>query len=233
MNQLIETEDKSHTIYDQRTGEHYHSIHGAIQESGHVFIETGLKHLKPTSQTINILEIGLGTGLNVLLTLLYSENYSKRINYVSVELYPLSNILINQLNYCQQLNKIEYDLIFKSIHNEKWNIPYYLTENFILNKINADFNELELAENSFDLVYFDAFSPETQPELWSDDVFGKIYKSMKNHGFLTTYCSKGIVKRSLKKAGFSIEKLTGPIGKRHIIRAQKRIEISNCCKHNQ
>lgn len=231
MNQIIETEDKSHTIYDGKTGEHYHSIHGAIQESNHVFIENGLKCLKTTSQTINILEVGLGTGLNVLLTLLYSEKLSKRINYVSVELYPLSNILINQLNYCQQLNKIEYDIIFKSIHNEKWNIPYFLSDNFILNKINADFNDLQLAENSFDLVFFDAFSPETQPELWSDEVFEKIYKSTKNHGFLTTYCSKGIVKRSLKKAGFSIEILPGPIGKRHIIRAQKQIEISDCCKH--
>ncbi len=231
MNQIIETEDNSHTIFDQKTGEHYHSIHGAIQESTHIFIEAGLKCTKPATQTLNILEIGMGTGLNVLLTLMHSENISKRINYISIELYPIEKEIINQLNYPKLLHKPDLEIGFQNIHNEKWNIPYYLTENIILNKINADFNDLQLTENSFDLVYFDAFSPETQPDLWTDDVFEKLYKSMKNNGLFVTYCAKGIVKRSLKKAGFQIEILAGPKGKRHIIRATKKIEISNCCNH--
>ena len=231
MIELIETNDCSHTILDKRTGEHYHSIHGAIQESKHIFIEAGLKSLHSISQNINILEVGMGTGLNVFLTFLQTENISKRINYVAIELYPIDNIIVKKLNYCKQLNKTEKEIIFNNIHNEKWNFPYYLADNFILNKINADFKEIALSENSFDLIYYDAFSPETEAELWADEIFDKIYKAMKNNGILVTYCAKGIVKRSLKKAGFRIEVLAGPIGKRHIIRAIKTIEISDCCKH--
>lgn len=231
MPQLIITEDNSHTVFNKEIGEHYHSTHGAIQESKHIFINSGLKQVDAFSNNINILEIGMGTGLNVLLTYADAELSGKKINYVAVELYPLTEEIYSQLNYPELLGNPLLINVLAEIHQNPWNLPFYLSDNFILNKIQAPIQDVQLSENVFDLVYFDAFSPQSQPELWTEDVFKKIYNSMKNNGILTTYSSKGDVKRALKNVGFQIELLAGPAGKRHITRAKKQIEICDCSHH--
>lgn len=229
---LVITEDNSHTIYNEEIGEHYHSTHGAIQESAHIFINSGLRESKSVSSNLNILEIGMGTGLNVLLTYVESDLSGKRINYVSVEAYPVEKEIYNKLNYAELLGNPLLNKVLNEIHEKPWNVPFYLTDSFILNKINAQIQDVQLAENVFDVVYFDAFSPQSQPELWTEEMFKNIYNSMKNNGVLTTYSSKGDVKRALKNAGFKIEILAGPIGKRHIIRAIKEIEMCDCKHHS-
>ncbi|NVN94658.1 MAG: tRNA (5-methylaminomethyl-2-thiouridine)(34)-methyltransferase MnmD [Bacteroidetes bacterium] len=229
--QITTTEDGSHTLYNKTLGEHYHSTFGAIQESQHIFIEAGLNALEKKSGSINILEIGFGTGLNALLT--YQELMKKtyKINYVAIEPFMLDKSIYIQLNYADLLKSKTLQDIFIKIHETPCNVPHFISDSFILNKIEGKLQELELSENAFDLVYFDAFSPEIQPELWDADIFKAIYASMKNNSILTTYSAKGIVKRALKSAGFEIENLPGPIGKRQITRARKAILMSDCHHH--
>lgn len=228
MTKLVITDDNSHTVFNENIGEHYHSTHGAIQESKHIFIEAGLKAAKVISNNINILEIGFGTGLNALLSYSESEFSGLKINYIAIEPYPIENEIYLQLNYSEVLNNQKLKNILTDIHQKPWNIPFYVSDNFILNKVNAKIQDIQLTDNVFDIVYFDAFSPQFQPELWTEDIFRKIFNSMKNNGILTTYSSKGDVKRAMKKVGFKLELLPGPAGKRHIIRAMKIIEICSC-----
>ncbi|MFZ4400739.1 MAG: tRNA (5-methylaminomethyl-2-thiouridine)(34)-methyltransferase MnmD [Bacteroidales bacterium] len=228
--QISITEDGSPTLFSETYGEHYHSIHGAIQESKHIFIQAGFNALEKKSGNINILEIGFGTGLNALLTLQEAAIFSTKINYVSIEPVILEKSIFSQLNYADLLNNKSLQFAFFKMHETPWNFPHYISEQFILHKIEAKLQEVELAENVFDLVYFDAFSPEIQPELWELQIFNKIYASMKNKGILCTYSAKGIVKRALKSAGFEIENLPGPIGKRQITRARKEILMEDCRK---
>ncbi len=225
--EIIKTADGSHSLYVKDLDEHYHSVHGAIQEGKHVFIEMGLKHLtslpaplleKGDVSTINILEIGLGTGLNVLLT--YLENFKKsvQINYTALEAFPLENEIIKELNYVELLDANQHQTIFDRIHSCYWEKNIELTKNFTLHKIKNTLQEVKF-ENTFDIIYFDAFGPRVQPEMWTEEVFTKIYAATKSTGFLVTYCAKGEVKRTLKKVGFTIETLQGPPGKREMVRA--------------
>ncbi len=229
--QIAITEDGSHTLYNNTLGEHYHSTHGAIQESQHIFIEAGLNALEKKSGSINILEIGFGTGLNALLTYQELETKAFKINYVAIEPIMLDKSIYTQLNYTDLLNNKTLLDIFIKMHEIPCDVPHFISDNFILNKIEGKLQELELSENAFDLVYFDAFSPEIQPELWDEEIFKILYASMKNNSILTTYSAKGIVKRALKSAGFEIENLPGPIGKRQITRAKKVILMDDCHHH--
>ena len=214
---IVNTSDKSDTLYSSKFDEHYHSTFGAINESMHVFIQSGLNHCK--LKTIKIFEVGFGTGLNTILTYIESLKKGLTIEYSAIELYPVEINIIKQLNYLQSFTD-EQAKIFQLMHTCNWNEEFPITNQFKLKKINADFNKYLLAEN-YDLIYFDAFAPEKQPDLWSEENFKKIFNSTNINGILTTYSSKGVIKTNLRNSGFTITRLPGPVGKRHIIRAIK------------
>lgn len=214
--QLVVTKDGSHSLFSENFHEHYHSIHGALTESKHVFINAGLKSLAPYL-SVNILEIGFGTGLNCFLTAL--ENDYKRLEYTSVEAYPVKKEIWEKLNYPEILANDQSEL-FKKIHESEWHKKVQLNSNFSLTKIHSKLGNIELRGN-FNLVYFDAFSPEKQPGLWTIDIFEKINNLMDFGGILVTYCAKGSVRRAMKEVGFDVIKLPGPPGKREMLRATK------------
>jgi len=217
MSEIVITKDGSHSIYVQSLDEHYHSVYGAITESQHVFIEAGLKQFR--NQHIRILEMGFGTGLNALLTLAETYELDISINYTGIEKYPLESTVIDSLNY-ESLIGPACKGILKLIHDSPWQKEILIKPDFILKKLQCDMHEMEL-KDEFDLVYFDAFAPEKQPELWTDDLFRQIFRSMSSHSILTTYSSKGLVRRNLKAAGFRVEKIPGPPGKREMTKAYK------------
>ena len=224
--EIIKTADGSHSLYVKELNEHYHSIHGAIQESKHVFIEAGLNYfLKINPKNISILEIGFGTGLNTFLTYLKSTEINMPIHYTSLEAFPISMELVNELNYADLLSDSKIDNsslknTFKSIHTCIWENDNLLSDNFTLKKINKTLQKI-IFNDTFDIIYFDAFGPRVQPELWTEEIFRKIYNNTSTKGVLVTYCAKGEVKRTLKKIGFTIESLQGPPGKREMLRAVK------------
>ena len=217
---LITTEDGSHSIYVPQLNEHYHSIHGAIQESNHVFIENGLREILKSKSNIRIFEMGFGTGLNAFLTLIYALNHSVEIRYTAIEAFPVEEEILKSLNYGKILNDGRFENYLSEIHSSSWEEWNDLNEKFLLKKIQTSLLDYR-SDEKFDLVYFDAFAPNVQPELWTAEVFGKIFDSMDFSGILVTYCCKGDVKRNLKSAGFSFEKLPGPPGKREMLRARK------------
>jgi len=219
---LIITSDGSHSIHIPEWNENYHSVHGAIQESRHVFIEAGLKYCAAKKNALNILEIGLGTGLNALLTFMEAQLLSTGIHYTALEAFPLSKELTDELNYIKALESPEHEgLFFDLIHGSEWEKETEVTPGCKLKKIRNTLQEITLPEQEFDLVYFDAFGPPVQPEMWTEELFIKTYKTTKPGGILVTYCAKGEVKRTLKRVGFTIESLPGPPGKREMIRALK------------
>ena len=219
---IIITEDGSSSIYVEDFGEHYHSIHGAIQESEHVFIKSGFFSDRLSSiDKVSILEIGFGTGLNALLTYFSAIEIQKHIHYTAIELYPISYEELQLLNYADKLSYQGADKVFSLIHNAAWEKSESINNHFTICKHKISALDIQFPENTFDLVYFDAFSPTTQPELWSNVLFEKIYYSMKPNGVFVTYSTKGDVKRALKQVGFSIEKLKGPKGKREILQGGK------------
>jgi tRNA U34 5-methylaminomethyl-2-thiouridine-forming methyltransferase MnmC len=217
---LIMTQDGSYTLYSKEHEVTYHSRYGAIQESNHVFIHSGLlPHLKKQDK-ISILELGFGTGLNVLLTWKNIVDIDTvHVDYHSFDVYPLPEDLLNACLYEDHL-KIPTS-ISKNILTSDWDKLIEVDSRFKLTKHNKDILEETLTDNYFDIVYFDAFSPESQPELWSASLFEKIYESMTGQAVLVTYCAKGEVKRILKKIGFTLESLPGPPGKREMTRATK------------
>lgn len=217
---LIMTQDGSYTLYSKEHEVTYHSRYGAIQESNHVFIHSGLlPHLKKQDK-ISILELGFGTGLNVLLTWKNIVDIDTvHVDYHSFDVYPLPEDLLNACVYEDHL-KIPAS-ISKNILTSDWDKLIEVDSRFKLTKHNKDILEETLTDNYFDIVYFDAFSPESQPELWSASLFEKIYESMTGQAVLVTYCAKGEVKRILKKIGFTLESLPGPPGKREMTRATK------------
>ena len=211
------TEDGSHTVYLSKLDEPFHSMHGALQESEHVFISHGFNQVNRTQ--IRILEIGFGTGLNALLTLRESINLGAKIHYHAVEKYPLTSSEYPGLNYESFMDGIPEGILQK-MHKLPWGKNVSLVENFMMHKEQADFREMN-PEGRFDLIYFDAFAPEKQPELWSEDIFLKISKLANSGAILITYSSKGVVRRALKACGFSVKKVPGPPGKWEMIRAIK------------
>ncbi len=219
MKRVIErTEDGSSTLFVPELNEHYHSVKGARTESQHIFIDLGLNASEAI--TPHVLEIGFGTGLNALLTLEAAEKSRRKVHYTSMELYPLDWDTIEPLGYSNHP-------LFKEIHMAPWGRDVCITPYFTLCKLEEDAtaptNHLsQITDGYYDLVYFDAFAPEKQPEIWSQELFSKIYVLLNREGILTTYCAKGAVRRMLQTAGFTVERLPGPPGgKREILRAQK------------
>ncbi len=210
------SEDGSTTFYRPDLDEHYHSIHGAIQESNHIFIQAGLNHLP--NEELTILEVGFGTGLNALLTLLQAPD--KKIVYHALERYPLTPEMISQINYPQLIRDPHAQPYFDRLHQAAWDVPNLITPNFELLKMKQDLLTYRPAR-LFNLLYFDAFGPDKQPELWDPLVFENLGRATQPGGVLTTYSAKGAVKRALIRAGFEVEKIPGPPGKREMIRAIK------------
>lgn len=215
------TADGSHTLFVPSLNEHYHSVNGAKQESDHIYIKAGLLH--SLKDDIKILEIGFGTGLNAYLSLQVTQNTAKRIDYTSLELYPLSMDIVGQLNYVES-GEPEDKEYFTQLHACDWGKRNEITSSFYLTKIQTDFSKLDFPlylDTTFDVIYFDAFAPEKQSEMWSQRIFDTLYTLTNKEGILTTYCAKGVVRRMLLQAGYNVERLAGPPGKREILRATK------------
>ena len=220
MERILEaTADGSHTISIPEMQVTYHSKHGAVQESMHVFIEAGLRYkMQSSSGVLTILEMGFGTGLNALLSLLAAEG--REIWYESLEAYPVSLEMALQLNYAALLKQHGTVEFFNAMHLAAWNEWVNITPEFHLCKRETALEAFHPTGN-YDIVYFDAFAPTAQPALWTESVFKKLFDNMNPGGILVTYCSKGIVRRAMQAAGFSIEKIQGPPGKREMVRATK------------
>ena len=215
--ELRTTSDGSHTLFVPEIDESYHSTHGAIQESRFIFINEALKLCK--KKEITILEIGFGTGLNAFLALNETETNNKQIHYITLEKYPVPLEQVALLNYSEIISPDKKGL-FELMHYWQWNQPVQLTSQFLLEKIYTDFSTFNHSAQ-YDVVFFDAFSPEKQPEMWSEEVFSCIFAACNSGAILTTYCAKGSVRRLLQQVGFLVERLPGPIGKREILRARK------------
>ncbi len=218
--EIITTTDGSHTLKLVGHDEQYHSINGAFGESQHVFLHAGYNALNPDSAPIHILEVGLGTGLNALVTAHKSLSNKTEVYYHAIEPFPLNNILLEQLNYSGFFKEKWLSGVFKEIHSAGEfykNIREYFHFKLSENKI----QQISLKENYYQLVYFDAFGPDTQADMWTQDVFVQLFKAMSAESILVTYCAKGAVKRALRAAGFRVENLPGPPGKREITRAIK------------
>ena len=217
MNRVEITKDDSPTLYSEAFGQTYDSIHGAISESLHVFIRHGLEEIAQTKKQISIFEMGFGTGLNAALTWQYALQQQLDITYVTIEKFPISEEVSTQ--FITQ----DSDLNDRIVHLQavSWNEEHVFPQ-FNFQKIKGDITNLELS-TQFDLIYYDAFSPSSQPELWTEDVFSKMYDLIYPSGLLTTYCAKGQVKRNLKNVGFLVESPPGPMRKREMTVARKLI----------
>lgn len=213
------TSDGSSTIHLPDWNENYHSMHGAIQEALHVFIAKGLEAL--SLPEISILEIGFGTGLNCFITFLESQEKQKSINYIGVEAFPVTIEEVSKLNYVSELKAVKQQSVFEQIHTSTWGKKHQLSTNFWLTKRKQFFKDITDI-NLYDLVYFDAFGAEHQPELWTVEIFKKMYTSLKVNGILVTYSAKGSVRRAMLEVGFKVERLDGPPGKREMLRATKQ-----------
>lgn len=218
--QIILTQDGSHTIAIPELQVTYHSTFGAVQESKHVFIDAGLIPLLQSHNCIHILEVGFGTGLNALLSLGETEKTGSTITYTAIEPFPLTKEEVNALNYCDQLFQPDWKPYFQQMHACGWEKEELITPHFSLYKTMSILREYNLKHKQ-QLIFFDAFAPAAQPELWERSVFDQLYQLLDPGGTLVTYCSKGSVRRTMQDAGFIIEKLPGPPGKREMIRAVK------------
>lgn len=221
---IITTDDGSQTVKHALLGELYHSDRGAVGESLYVYIECGLEFVinsvkftdSPTKGRVKIMDIGLGSGLNALLTLQKAVDQHLNVDYHTVELYPLPDTIYNSMAYAEQHPE------FVELHRAPWGgHKTRINPNMTLSKYCADIKEFELADTDFDLIYFDAFSPEVQPELWSERVMRRMHRMLRPGGVLVTYSSKGTVKEALRAAGFTVNRLKGALGKRHMVRAIK------------
>lgn len=219
---IIKTSDGSSTIFLPELQETYHSKHGAILEANHVFIKSGLEYWIEKHQEINltILEIGLGTGLNCFITFLENEKLNKNIDYVGIEGFPITIDEALQLNYTDALKATNSKSVFEAIHRLPWEQKNSLSSNFSLTK-RLEKIENTIDNNSFDLIYFDAFGARVQPELWTEIIFEKMFNALKKNGILVTYAAKGSVRRAMQAVGFQTERLAGPPGKREMLRATK------------
>lgn len=211
------------TIHLPEWNEQYHSKHGAVQEARHVFLEMGLHYLvqqQPDITEISILEIGFGTGLNAFLSLLEAEKIHRKLWYTGVEAYPITEAELSHLNYAVTCDAADRTAAFQKLHSISWEKASDITNNFNLTKQQKKFSEIE-DENCYDLIYFDAFGARVQPELWTEEIFQKMYKALRSKGVLVTYAAKGSVRRAMISSGFLVEKLPGPPGKREMLRAVK------------
>ncbi|WP_455250233.1 MnmC family methyltransferase [Porphyromonas sp.] len=269
--QLQETEDGSLTLYTPRFGEHYHSTHGAVQESAHIYLGLGLRQrleqwTERERAALRCFEVGFGTGLNALLSWMEAERSHRLIHYYSIERYPIPAELYRQLHYelstasplstadgselsCEEAPALaepaarpaaqgtreagsstsstslgslgDSHSALMQLHEAAWDEDVTLSRYFVLHKISGDLNALPFPAE-LDLIYYDAFSPESQPELWREELFAQLRCCCRPGAILTTYCAKGEVRRRLERSGFSVERLPGPPGKREVLRATAR-----------
>lgn len=215
---ILLTGDGSHSIFSA-SGILYHSRHGAVEESRHVFIEAALKYRLADKSHLRILEIGFGTGLNAFLTYLETLSHPCQIQYHTYELYPLSLEEICQLNYPTVIEVPQEQRVFEQLHSSDWERAISISPQFSLQKFQESFISIN-AVGQYDLIYFDPFAPNDQPEFWEEAFLLKMRNALKPGGVLTTYCAKGVVKRTLRKVGFTVENLPGPPGKREMTRAK-------------
>ena len=220
--ELILTEDGSHTFFVPGLNENYHSTFGAISESKHIFIENALNATDRHNAEVRILEVGFGTGLNALLTWLYCIPRQIKLEYTAIEPLPIKPEEAKELNYTGILQFPGAEALFKNMHEVPWGQTAMPGSHMKIFKIRSKLEDVELAAGQFDVVYFDAFGPEVQPELWTAKIFSKVHAAMANEAVMTTFSAKGVVRRAMARAGFRVEKLKGPAGKREITRAWKR-----------
>ena len=219
---IIKTADGSVTIHLPDWNEQYHSKHGAVQEARHVFLKMGLYTLfkRKNLSRLSILEIGFGTGLNTFLTLLEAERLGLNIDYTGVEAYPVASEEVGMLNYPEAVQAEDKAGYFQKLHDADWEKEVEISEFFKLTKQQKKFDEIRDSE-LYDLIYFDAFGARVQPELWTEEIFSLMFNALKAGGILVTYAAKGSVRRAMLAAGFQVEKLPGPPGKREMLRAVK------------
>ncbi|MFI3268172.1 MAG: tRNA (5-methylaminomethyl-2-thiouridine)(34)-methyltransferase MnmD [Rikenellaceae bacterium] len=218
--EIIDTDDGSKSVKHHLFQDTYHSVSGALQESLYVYIESGLKFID--RKEIKVFEMGFGTGLNMLLTIDYALENDVQIDYHTVELFPLALEVIENMGFEKFCTKQCYE-VFLEAHKLAWNNekPVFLHKNFSLTKYKVDIIDFSAFPDGIDVVYYDAFSPDTQPDLWSEQIFTKLYAAMSEDSVFMTYSSKGDVKRALRNSGFEVKRLPGPANKRHIVRALK------------
>ncbi len=229
--QIITTNDGSHTLFSEQFNEVYHSRHGAIEESKHVFIKSGLDYClsslsSPRAEwgseaAVRIFELGFGTGLNAMLTMLEAEKRNIKVDYTAIELYPVDIETIKVLNYTQQLGYEYCYGPFHSLHLVRWNETHEVTKYFSFRKISESVFKFNIQHSAFNIIYFDAFAYTHQPEIWSAGVFKKMYDALEPKGILVTYSSKVVIQKAMKEAGFTIEKIHGPPGRREMVRAHR------------
>ncbi len=218
---IITTSDGSHSLFNEELNETYHSVHGAIQESNHVFIQSGLHYFieefKP--KNISILEIGFGTGLNALLTIKEAQQLpSLNFRYTTLEAFPLGEEVWSKLNYADELNLKDE---FNALHRVSWKEEHAIGSNFQFQKQHIKLQDVFLKPFSFDIIFFDAFAPNKQPELWEIDALRKVTEALNTDGVFVTYCAKGQLKRDLKSLGLVVQTISGPPGKKEMVRAVK------------
>lgn len=217
---IIETSDGSHSVYLSALKETYHSSHGAVTESLHVFIEKGLDYYvrKNDVEKINIFEVGFGTGLNALLTLQWAEKNNRKVSYHTIEGFPLPVETLKQLNYSKYMDNKE---VFKKLHNSPWNVMTTINDFFSILKISDDWRNYPLQNNYFHGIFYDAFAPSRQPDMWEYPLVKKSFDALVKGGVLTTYCAQGQFKRDVVSSGFILETLGGPPGKKEMVRGTK------------
>ncbi len=223
-----QTADGSITLYIPEMDEHYHSTNGAIIEALHVYVDAAFRNRlsKGEEQSLTLLEVGFGTGLNAFLTMLEAERSERKVCYTTLELFPLSKDITEQLNYAEQVAEMfggnieRLKSLFEKIHNAAWDEAVEITPFFTLEKRQLDLTR-ESLKGDFDIVYYDAFAPDKQPDMWTEEVVKKVCDRVNKNGVLTTYCAKGVVRRGFRDQGFLMERLPGPPGKREMIRGTK------------
>ncbi len=220
--QIIQTKDGSNSLLNTELNETYHSVHGALQESRHVFIEHGLHYLqnKFGRKALSVFEVGFGTGLNALLAAEFAEKHHIAIHYCAIETFPLSWEVAAQLNYVRLLEWGDAMEAFKKIHLSDWETEAQITRFFALRKMKGSIHDYVIPQK-YDCIFFDAFAPEKQPEMWTRDVLAKATHALNDGGVLVTYCAKGQLRRDLASLNLKVEKLPGPPGKREMTRATK------------
>ena len=217
--EIVKTRDGSNTLFVPELDETYHSSHGAIQESLHVFILNGL-NFQSALNDISILEVGFGTGLNAFLSFIESIQTNRKITYTTLEPYPLEWDVVSKLNYMDLMFNAKYTDFYQKIHSCAWESFLEISSNFYIKKQKLKLQDV-VFDNEFDVIYFDAFAPRVQPDLWTEQIFASMYKALRPDGVLVTYCAKGSVKRTLKHVGFELQSIPGPPGKREMSRAIK------------
>jgi tRNA U34 5-methylaminomethyl-2-thiouridine-forming methyltransferase MnmC len=218
--EIITTADGSHSLLNTTLNETYHSVHGALQESIHVFIKNGFDFVCNGSpvQPVRILEVGFGTGLNTLLAAESASAWKRSVHYTTLEAFPVEETIWSKLNYGQTTQQKEY---FRKIHEAPWSVDTVLSDFFTLHKVKTTLQQAAIPNDCFDIIFYDAFAPNKQPEMWEFPVLEKVVATMKPGGVFVTYCARGQLKRDLKNLKMSVETLPGPPGKKEMVRALK------------